>query len=211
MNKSIKDFYEKQYSYGLMEDCWSKKRAKIALNFIPFGSRILNFGCGVGFESEEFLKVKQYNFVSGCDISENALRCAKYFQDETKQVDLNVVPYPYEDKSFHVIYASEVVEHLFLIEPFLKECYRILKSKGKLILTTNNPAFLRNRINLLFGQCDWTTQQGHLHYYTPSKLKEFLVEEGFKVIRCKNIGNYFFASLGNDYLVVAKKELNKNE
>ncbi len=210
MNKKvsslIKEFYEKEYKELTSFDGWSKKRALTALMHIPFGSRILNLGCGLGYESKEFILVNQDNFVSGCDISETALKTAIKFQDETKQVDLNEIPFPYESNSFHVIYCSEVVEHLPLIEPFLKECHRILNFKGRLILTTNNPAFLRNRINLLFGRSDWTAMQGHLHYYTPSKLKEFLVKAGFKVIHCKNIGNFHFAQLGNDYITVALKK-----
>jgi len=210
LNNLIKDFYEKEHlETKIMPDEWAKKRAKTSLMFIPYGSRILNLGCGRGFESSEFLLADRENLVSGCDISENALINAIPIQNETKQVDLNKIPYPYETESFNVLYASELIEHLPLIEPFLKECFRILKTEGRLILTTNNPAFVRNRFNLLIGVSDWTAQQGHLHYYTPKKLKEFLELNGFKVIHCRNIGNYFFASLGNDYIIVAEKKAKK--
>jgi len=45
---------------------------------------------------------------------------------------------PFKDKSFKVVVAGELIEHLFNPARFLRECYRVLKNKGMLIITTPN-------------------------------------------------------------------------
>lgn len=45
---------------------------------------------------------------------------------------------PFKDEIFDVIVAGELIEHLFNPTRFLRDCYRILKDKGILIITTPN-------------------------------------------------------------------------
>lgn len=50
-------------------------------------------------------------------------------------VDLNTTPWPWPDGSFTTIYAHHVFEHLSDIELTLRECARILRSGGRLVVT----------------------------------------------------------------------------
>lgn len=56
-----------------------------------------------------------------------------------------------EDKSFDCVYAGEIIEHSWYPAKMIKECYRILKDNGFLILDTPNVFDLTNvlRIYLL--------------------------------------------------------------
>ena len=108
-------------------------------------------------------------------------------------------------EEFDVILCSEVVEHLPIINVFLGECSRVLKKGGLLLLTTDNPTYIKNRLRFLLGKADFLAHAPHLHLYTPAKLKELLEAQGFNVLKAKNIGNFFKASWGDVYLMVAKK------
>ena len=49
--------------------------------------------------------------------------------------DLNITPWPWEDASFEVILALDVVEHLSVdVSVWLDECHRILSSEGTLVV-----------------------------------------------------------------------------
>ena len=65
-------------------------------------------------------------------------------------------PLPFEDDSFDMIFSSMAIVHIKKTEPFLDECYRILKDDGKLILTNihyRSPLFLYDEKGKYTIQC----------------------------------------------------------
>jgi 2-polyprenyl-3-methyl-5-hydroxy-6-metoxy-1,4-benzoquinol methylase len=66
-----------------------------------------------------------------------------------KEADLNL-PLEYSEGYFNFVISSEVIEHLENPRAFFRECSRIIKSGGVLILTTPNNRSLRSTISLLF-------------------------------------------------------------
>lgn len=60
--------------------------------------------------------------------------------------DLNKSPYPFDDESADMIIAEEIIEHLKTPRAFISEVHRILKSGGKVRITTNNKNSLVNRL-----------------------------------------------------------------
>ena len=203
MNRTLKKNAE---HVSMEDDGWARKRARVALEFVEGRNlRVLNAGCGPGFDSDEFKKAGHY--VVGIDFDKKLVDFAlkNGFQQEGKIADLNK-EIPFKDSEFDVIFCSEVVEHLPIISVFLEECGRVLKKGGTLLLTTDNPTYIKNRISFLFGKADFLVHQPHVHLYTPSKMQELLEENGFSVLKKKNIGNFVFASWGDVYLIVAKKK-----
>lgn len=49
---------------------------------------------------------------------------------------------PFPDNRFDSITAGELIEHINNVGSFLKECYRVLKPNGKLVLSTPNLYYL---------------------------------------------------------------------
>lgn len=212
MKDIIKDYYSNEYytDKKIHDDGWARTRLYYSWEYIekfPKKSILLNLGCGPGYESEE-LKKKGY-YVVGADISSKALKLAKNYQDESVFMDMNHEPYPFKSSTFDIIYSSEVVKHLPFIDVYLEQCYRILKKRGVLLITTDNPVYWRNRINMLLGKFDWSAQQEHFHYYTPQKLSDFAKKHKLKTIGAKALsthalGRFLPVSLAGCYLLVLK-------
>lgn len=99
--------------------------------------------------------------------------------------------FPYEDNFFDVIVAGEVIEHIYDTDFFLAETYRILKSEGKLLLSTPNVASLGRRLLLLFGinpiielSPNEPASSGHIRYFTFRTLRKLLEKHNFRTIFC---------------------------
>src|SRR3989344_1844461 len=97
-------------------------------------SVVLDAGCGDGRFTEVILKTLKVK-LKGLDVD---------FADFNEKI-------PFKDKTFDVIYAGEVIEHLYDPDKFLDECNRVLKDNGFLIITTPNLCNWYNRVLMLFG------------------------------------------------------------
>jgi 2-polyprenyl-3-methyl-5-hydroxy-6-metoxy-1,4-benzoquinol methylase len=189
------------------DDGWARKRAKFAIKnlkgFIDVkGLKVLVLGCGMGYECEELKKLG--NFVIACDMNKKYIENAKKYSDKTFFCDL-MEKIDQEDESFDVVYCSETVEHLLSFHPFVDECKRVLKKEGFLVITTDNPCNIRNIMRMITQNSKYFHHDGHNHYYSPRDMSRILNKNGFQILKIKTIGRWFFASLGDAYLVIAKK------
>lgn len=112
---------------------------------------------------------------------------------QAKVCDLASEGIPFEDESFDLVFAGEIIEHLVDTDGFLNEVHRCLKPGGHLILTTPNLASFENRLRLLLGfypmWLNWNLGgAGHVRAYTPRILKHQLREHGFSI--AKHTGNW---------------------
>jgi len=93
----------------------------------------------------------------------------------------------YVDRSFDVVVAKQVCEHLVDRRMFFLECWGVLHPGGCLMVGTPNLASLTNRVRLLFGPypayMDYklVRGQGHVRDYTMDVLREQLVSIGFHI------------------------------
>lgn len=95
--------------------------------------KILDTCCGRG-QVAQALAMKGHE-VKGCD-------AADYFSADKKTIqftktDLNAA-FPYKDGCFDIVLNSHGLENLDDTDHFLRECSRVLKSKGRLILAIPN-------------------------------------------------------------------------
>ena len=96
------------------------------------GDRILDNGCGRG----DFLRgFVQYGLDGyGVDISDYAGECLKdikFFKADIENGRL-----PFENDFFDVVFTKSVIEHFHKPDNFLKECRRVLKPGGRVIVMT---------------------------------------------------------------------------
>jgi SAM-dependent methyltransferase len=169
------------------EDLWERLPAQLAPQEFQLrsallqrelraGDRFLDIGCGAGVFSA--LAAVSGARVTGVDVAAAAIARARaaYPQLDFRRVEFNG-PLPFEDATFDLIWASEVIEHVADTAAWLSEVRRVLARHGRLLITT--PAHGRLRL-LLHGIERYSDPRGdHLHLYTVRSLRELLDDFGF--------------------------------
>ena len=155
---SIDGFYEEVHrSYYPESDKAIASVAQDRLNKCRLVLRDMSFRSilNVGFES---IAAANY-LVSGrhidryclVDIDKTVVERAIGDGFESFVTNVDVDPLPFDDEAFDVLYAGELIEHLFSPDHFLSEAHRVLKTSSKMVLTTPNIASWYNRLLLLCG------------------------------------------------------------
>lgn len=119
----------------------------IAFSFVNEGDGkfALDIGCRDGYWSER-LKKRGYK-VSSFDLEPN------YDSAFSHDVEKGI---PFADKSFDLVWCTEVIEHLNYPKFLLEEIDRVLKPNGLAVLTTPNSDWFFYKISWLWG---WTPQK----------------------------------------------------
>jgi SAM-dependent methyltransferase len=87
-------------------------------------------------------------------------------------------------ESFDVVFAGEVIEHMYDDTRFLHEIHRILAPGGMLSLTTPNLFFLVNRVIMPFGRMPhFAYAPYHYHFYSRETLSALVEKCGFRIAR----------------------------
>jgi 2-polyprenyl-3-methyl-5-hydroxy-6-metoxy-1,4-benzoquinol methylase len=103
--------------------------------------KVLDLGCGVGYGSY-LLKESGANEVIGVDIADEAIGIAKgyYKLPGIEFLFMDARSLGFQDESFDVVVAFELIEHLIEQDEVLSETRRVLKDEGILIISTPNKA-----------------------------------------------------------------------
>ena len=123
------------------------------MSLLPVASRAsdsaLDLGCGSG-EISASLKSLGYS-VKGLDFSSSAIAIAKQNGLDCQVADLDE-GIPYDDQQFELVWAGDVIEHVFDPISVLTEAKRVLKTSGKLLATIPYDLNWKTRIKTLLGQ-----------------------------------------------------------
>jgi 2-polyprenyl-3-methyl-5-hydroxy-6-metoxy-1,4-benzoquinol methylase len=112
---------------------------------LPAKARVLDAPCGASAALTLALKAKGFAAI-GADLDEGA---ASALEEAFARVNLNA-PLPWADDSFDAVISTEGIEHLENHFGFFRECWRVLRPNGLLIVTTPNITALRSRVRF-FG------------------------------------------------------------
>lgn len=104
------------------------------------GLKVLDLGCGYGFYTDYFQSIGAD--VIGVDGSENMLKIAqkRYPRCTFKQWDISK-KFPFENKSFDLVFCNQVLMDIEDIETVFSECYRVLKQNGIFYYSIVHPVF----------------------------------------------------------------------
>lgn len=112
------------------------------------GKRVLDLGCRFGALTRAYA---EGNDVTGVDVDREALAEAAKLGIETRFADVEE-PLPFEEGSFDVVVAGELVEHLREPERLVAEVRRVLRPGGRFVGSVPNFFRLRNRLAMLAGR-----------------------------------------------------------
>lgn len=141
---------------GIMEGMWIHAKRKNDRNILKLldkdpKAQLLDLGCDDGVWTRKLArKIGSKNY-HGIEINPEAIPHARKRGVVVKKSDLNN-KLPYKDKTFDVIHANQVIEHLANIDNFVSEIKRVLKKGGCAIISTENLSAWDNILALLFGQ-----------------------------------------------------------
>jgi ubiquinone/menaquinone biosynthesis C-methylase UbiE len=114
----------------------------------------------------------------GIDLSLALLQAVK--TKGIRKIQADALQLPLRSRAADVIIATAVIEHISRPADMLKECARVLRSGGLLILTTPDP-FLERLSNALGILKD----SGHQQMLKISELNSLLKRIGFKVLEAR--------------------------
>jgi len=115
------------------------KRIKVAYNFAINQNnceKVLDFGCGSGILS--YLLAKNNFSVTSCDIEFKPLNFVKNkinFPSTIEFIEGDILTKDLPEKSFDMIFAMDVLEHIDNLEPYIKLFERLLKPTGFILVS----------------------------------------------------------------------------
>lgn len=154
----------------------------ICRNFADRRARILDVGCGTG---ANLIMLSEFGDAEGVDISPDALEfCRQRGLDNVRLGSAEEIPY--EDSSFDLVTALDVVEHLDDDLAGLREMRRVLKPDGRILLFV--PTFM-----FLWGVQDDVSN--HRRRYRLAELRRTVEQAGFEIERTTYANITFFAPI----------------
>jgi SAM-dependent methyltransferase len=165
-----------------LEDTWRFHRLKKVTEILVKNccGLLLDIGCN-DCSITRFLPKKQFKYI-GIDLSRQALQKGKCRQ----RILSDACNLPFQDNSVDVVSCFEIIEHTQEPHELIQEIAKVLKTKGKLLISTPNQKSLFIKIQNtahLPRFHDWRYVETHYQTFTPQKLDSLLKKHGFKVVK----------------------------
>lgn len=158
-------------------------RRAFLLAGVAAGEDVLDLGCGAGEFSAALLDAGVRPIA--VDVAEEALRRARA---RVPQLDLRRwragEPLPLDDCCVDAVWAGDVIEHVVDVAPWLSEVRRVLRPRGRLLLTTPHHGpltLLRLAASPRRFAAHFEPRSDHVRFLSPRTLRALLDELGFDV------------------------------
>jgi ubiquinone/menaquinone biosynthesis C-methylase UbiE len=179
-------------------------------------AKFLDLGCDDGSWTIDVAKIIDTKRIFGIEIVPERAKRARAFGVTTHVSDLNQ-PLPFTAEEFDVVHANQVIEHVVNSDLFLSEIYRVLRSGGYAVISTENLSSWHNIFALVLGfqpfsmtnySCKgsignplalWKKQESvysnlsswqHNRLFSYYGLKDLFVKHGFIIEKVKTAGYY---------------------
>lgn len=144
--------------------------------------RVLDLGAGHGAFTKTLYEMGYE--VHACDLFPEIF---EFDPVECRKVDITS-SFPYEDDFFDIIIAVEVSEHITDHQNFFRETNRILRTGGKLYLSTPNILSIKSRMRFL--------KTGFFYAFDPLDMKNY---DGLQHVSSLTLDQYNYIAIQNNY------------
>ncbi len=173
---------------------------------------VLDFGCGNGDLIKAILETKKFRArVYGLDFSNDCVKNAERNlsgEDFFEGVEwVQRLPSKYADNFFDLVIATEVIEHIKeqQLDEMLKECMRIMRYRGYLVLTTpNNENLNKNKVICPECGCIFHRWQ-HVKSWNEQSIAEKMAQHNFAAVEISTL-SWGSLSLKGKILNVVKRK-----
>jgi SAM-dependent methyltransferase len=142
--------------------------------------QVLDFGCGTG---AMLSRLDRFGTVTAVDAEAEAVRfCRQRGRERVLHVPAGAA-LPFEDDSFDLVTALDVIEHIEDDATALSELLRVLRYSGSALITV--PAY-----NFLWGDQDEISH--HYRRFTAKSLRETLERAGFTIEHLSYFNTFLF-------------------
>ena len=156
------------------ENYWFRRHEVVYLDLLQrcAGKDVLEAGSGEGYGADMIAGVAAS--VTGVDYDTSAVEHVRARYPRVTMIQGNLADLPLPDGSVDVVVNFQVIEHLWDQPQFLRECVRVLRRGGELLISTPN------RITFSPGR-DTPLNPFHTREVNAAELTELLVEAGLHV------------------------------
>jgi SAM-dependent methyltransferase len=117
---------------------------------------------------------------------------------------------PADDNSVDLVVFTHVIEHLYHPMMILRECFRVLRPEGRLLISTDNAFMLRGLIRLIqlddflhdpveeTAAMTYSSWRGHVRYFSEPDLRAMVKAAGFR-IRESSFQEIIYEAFLDDY------------
>lgn len=157
------------------ENYWFRRHEVVYRALAPrcAGATVLEAGCGEGYGADLLAGVAARVLALDYDAATAAHVAARYPRVATARA--NLVALPLADGSCDAVVSLQVIEHLWEQERFLRECARVLRPGGALLLSTPN------RLTFSPGR-DTPVNPFHTRELAPAELAGLVRDAGFGAV-----------------------------
>jgi len=165
------------------QDCF-----RLLVKHLRRGASVLELGAGTGAFAMRLKDAGYKVEAADIDLSEWAPEDIPVYQ-----IDLNA-PLPRGMKRYDAVVAVEVIEHLENPHKFLRDCRRLLKEDGLLLLSLPNIVNLDSRRKFLFSGTFYSysrnsiERSGHMTLLPFWLAEQIFKKEGWEVVERRGVG-----------------------
>jgi SAM-dependent methyltransferase len=156
------------------ENYWFRRHEAAYLFAAPLveARSVLEVGCGEGYGTA--LLARSARRILGVDYDALTAAHASATYPQARFVRANLAALPVPSESVDIVATLQVIEHVWNHDEFVRECLRVLRPGGRLLVTTPN------RLTFSPG-LDKPVNPFHTKEFTAAELVELLTANGFVI------------------------------
>jgi len=171
---------------------------------IPSNVTVLDIGAGNGLLGQLFQASGKTIIIDGVEPSDYASQIAKKHYRKLFNGCLSSFVGELKNRSYDYIVLADVIEHIVDPVEFIGEIKSIMHDNTKLIFSIPNVAYGSIRINLLFGEFQYSDsgilEKTHLRFYTEPTVRDLMNCSGLNIEQLSYLHRDIFAIEKSSFL-----------